>query len=98
MVRPMNELLVILDPTDPDVFHTDVTCGGLWSLLAHAEAAVDDPIDSPETLVEQAAADGLLLLGDAAVDDAVTGLRCCRTCRPGAAARFERAGDLARAA
>ena len=95
----MNELLVILDPTDPYVFHTDVTCAGLWSLLAHAEAAADGPVDSPESLVDQAAADGLLLRGAAAVDDTVTGLRCCRTCRPGAAARFERAGGgLARAA
>ena len=72
---------VILDPTDADVFHTDVTCTDLWALFTRVEAMLDaDPAD-PDALVTQAQADGLLVL-----DGVVGGMRCCRRCRPGAAA------------
>jgi hypothetical protein len=72
---------VILDPTDADVFHTDVTCGGLWVLADRAESSLGTPAEGPEALVDQAAADGLLVL-----DGAVGGMRRCRHCRPGTAA------------
>jgi len=77
----MSDTLIILDPTDPDVFHTDVTCTALWPLAERAAAALGEPVDDPESLVDQAFADGLLVL-----DGIVGGLRCCRGCRPGAAA------------
>jgi hypothetical protein len=73
---------VILDPTDADVFHTDVTCTDLWALFARAEATLDADLADPDALVTQAQADGLLVL-----DGVVGGMRSCRRCcRPGAAA------------
>ena len=77
----MSERLVILDPIDVDVFHTDVTCCELWRLAARAESASGGPVEGPEALVDQAFTDGLLV-----VDGTVGGLRRCRTCRSGAAA------------
>ena len=77
----MSELLTILDPTDPDLFHTDVTCTGLWALATRLEAVTGEPVDDPESLLDQAHADGLLVQ-----NGVVGGLRCCRACRPGAAA------------
>ena len=75
---------VILDPTDADVFHTDVTCTDLWALFARAEASFAMDADDPDVVVAQAQADGLLVL-----DGVVGGMRCCRRCRPGASAVVE---------
>ena len=75
---------LILDPTDADVFHTDVTCTSLWALFARAEATLEVDADDPDVVVTQAHADGLLVL-----DGVVGGMRCCRRCRPGAAAVTE---------
>ena len=65
---------VILDPTNADVFHTDVTCADLWLLAARAEAS-GDTADESHLLVAQAEADGLLVL-----DGTVGRMRCCRRC------------------
>ena len=75
---------VILDPTDADVFHTDVTCSDLWAVFARAEASFEVDTDDPDVVVAQAQADGLLVL-----DAVVGGMRCCQRCRPGAAAVIE---------
>ena len=76
IVRSMTgTLLAILDPLDPAVVHGDVTCADLWVLAARVEAATGTAPDHPEALVDQAHADGLLLL-----DDARLGLRCCPAC------------------
>ncbi len=73
--------LAIADPIDPDVFHTDVTCADLWLLAARVEAATGGAVDDPEALLDQAHADGLLVL-----DGLVGGLRRCLHCRSGASA------------
>lgn len=74
-------LLAIVDPTDPNVFHTDVTCADLWLLAARVEAATGAAAVDPDALVDQAHADGLLLL-----DGAADGSRACGACHPGVAA------------
>ncbi len=76
----MSATIIILDPTDPDLFHTDPTCDGLHSLLVRAELATGAPVDEVGALVDQAEADGLLV-----VDGVAAGLRCCRGCREHAA-------------
>ena len=80
---------VILDPTDADVFHADVTCTDLWAVFARAEASFDpdaDDLDAddPDVVVAQAQAEGLLVL-----DGVVGDMRRCRRCRTGAAAVIE---------
>jgi hypothetical protein len=81
----MPHVHAILDPLDPSLFHTDVTCVDLWVLAARVEAASGVPVTDPEALVDQAHADGLLLVEPTAPAGAVEGLRCCRGCRPGSA-------------
>jgi hypothetical protein len=72
----MNEPVVILDPSDPDTFHTDPTCPDLLPLLERAEARLGHAIDDPSVLLDQAFSEGLLLL-----DGVAAGLRWCRACR-----------------
>lgn len=74
--------LAILDPLDPAVFHTDVTCADLWVLAARVESATGGPVDDPVALVDQAHTDGLLVL-----DGEVGGLRQCRGCCVSASVR-----------
>jgi hypothetical protein len=81
----MNELVVILDPADPDMFHTSAVCPHLYPLVERAEAALGHPIADPEAIVDQAFSEGLLLL-----DGVAAGLRWCRACR-----RTHEAGTLA---
>ena len=72
----MNEPVVIQDPSDPDMFHTDLTCTELFPLLERAEAFLGHPVDDVEVLINQAFSEGLLLL-----DGVAAGLRWCRGCR-----------------
>jgi hypothetical protein len=72
----MSELVVIIDPADPDTFHTSATCVELYPLLERAEERLGHPVDHVDELVEQAFHDGLLLL-----DGVAAGLRWCRDCR-----------------
>ena len=72
----MSAPIIILDPTDPDVFHTDPTCEGLHQLLVRAEHTRGHAVADVDTLVDQAQADGLLVL-----DGVAAGLRYCRPCR-----------------
>ena len=76
--------IVILDPTDADVFHTDVTCTDLWPVFARAEASFGMDAADPDVVVAQAQADGQLVL-----DGVVGGMRCCHRCRPGMQAIVE---------
>lgn len=78
----MSATIIILDPSDPDLFHTDPTCDGLHSLLVRAEQATGEPVDEVGPLLDQAEADGLLV-----VDGVAAGLRCCRGCREHAVRR-----------
>jgi len=72
----MNEPVVILDPSDPDMFHTDLTCEELYPLLERVEAFLGRPVEDVEELINQAFSEGLLLL-----DGVAAGLRWCRACR-----------------
>jgi hypothetical protein len=86
----MHAPLIILDPTDPDLFHTDAACDGLHQLLVRAEHALGGPAADVDALVDQAQADGLLVL-----DGVTAGLRWCRPCREHAAATRRRLLPLA---
>lgn len=73
----MHDAPAILDPRDPLLVHTDVTCADLWVLAARVEAATGRAADDPEVLLDQAHADGLLAEHGA-------GLRRCTACAPSA--------------
>jgi EAL domain-containing protein (putative c-di-GMP-specific phosphodiesterase class I) len=75
----MTQLLVITDPTDTDLFHTDASCDGLHRLVVWAERRSGEPLGDPAELVEAAAELGLLV-----ESGALAGERWCRQCRAGA--------------
>jgi len=89
-IGTMHAPIIILDPTDPDLFHTDATCDGLHQLLVRAEQNLCTAVADTDALVDQAQTDGLLVL-----DGVTAGLRWCRPCRERAAADRHRRLPLA---
>jgi hypothetical protein len=74
----MTNVLVITDPNDIDLFHTDPTCDGLHTLVDWAEQRSGEPVHDAALLVDAAADLGLLV-----ESGALAGERWCRHCRAG---------------